>query len=68
MVDVLRRLLYPAFVATIVATLWAMGHAQALAEQAYDRRSCPPDNPELFHFDEDAPTMEATASLTPEDL
>jgi hypothetical protein len=68
MADALRRLLYPAFVATIFATLWAMGYANALAEQAYNRRSIPPENPELFHFVDDAADTDATASLAPDDL
>ena len=50
MADVLRRILYPAFVVTIVGTLWAMGTAQAAADQAYNRRYWPPLNPELYDF------------------
>ena len=50
MADVVRRILYPTFVATIVATLWAMGSAQASVEQAYKQTYWPPLNPELFHF------------------
>ena len=51
MMDLVRRILYPAFVATIIATLWAMGHAQAMASQAYNRRYLPPVNPQMFQFE-----------------
>ena len=52
MANAFRRILYPAFVLTIVATVWAMGHAQAMAEQAYGRKSWPALHPELFQFTE----------------
>jgi hypothetical protein len=68
MADLFRRLLYPAFVATIFVTLWAMGHAQALADQAYNRRSWPPLNPEMFQFANDAGNAKTSASLSPDDL
>ncbi len=51
--DILRRILYPSFVATIIATVWALGHAQALADQADKRRYWPPVTPEMFHVDDD---------------
>jgi hypothetical protein len=34
MADVLRRILYPVFVMTIVATIWTMGQAKAAGEAA----------------------------------
>ena len=34
MADVFRRILYPALVMTIVATIWTMGHAKAVGEAA----------------------------------
>jgi hypothetical protein len=55
MADLLRRILYPAFVVTIVGTLWAMGTAQAAADQAYNRTYWPPLTPELFHYAADPP-------------
>jgi len=53
MTDALRRILYPTFVLTIVATLWAMGSAQAAADQAYNKTYWPPLNPQLFQYSED---------------
>ena len=53
MADALRRILYPTFVLTIVATLWAMGSAQAATEQAYKQTYWPPIRPELFEFTND---------------
>ena len=50
MTDALRRILYPTFVLTIVATLWAMGSAQAAADHAYKQTYWPPLHPELFQF------------------
>jgi hypothetical protein len=41
MTDALRRILYHGFVVTIIATLWAMGVAQAMSEQAYGHRRPP---------------------------
>ena len=67
MTDALRRILYPAFVLTIIATVWAMGHAQAMAEQAYGRRSWPALHPELFQFDEQ-PADEPHAQAPTDDL
>jgi hypothetical protein len=73
MADLLRRILYPAFVVTIVATLWAMGTAQAAADQAYNRTYWPPLTPELFHFTVEPPdstssdpTYQAARSLDDE--
>ena len=57
MADLLRRILYPAFVVTIVATLWAMGTAQAAADQAYNQTYWPPLNPELFHYAAESPAQ-----------
>jgi hypothetical protein len=67
MLDALRRILYPAFVLTIVATVWAMGHAQAMADQAYGHRSWPALNPELFHFVQE-PADEPHAQVSTDDL
>ncbi len=53
MADVLRRILYPTFVATIIATLWAMGSAQASVDQAHNRTYWPALNPQLFHVAEE---------------
>ena len=65
MMDALRRILYPAFVATIIATLWAMGHAQAMSSQAYNRRYLPPANPQLFRFDEKLDAVESEPKASP---
>jgi hypothetical protein len=54
MADALRRILYPTFVLTIVATLWAMGSAQAATDQAYKQTYWPPLHPELFQFTQEA--------------
>jgi len=63
MTDALRRILYPTFVLTIVATLWAMGSAQAAADQAYNKTYWPPLNPQLFQYSEDpAPASPAEPS------
>ena len=73
MADVLRRILYPAFVVTIVGTLWAMGTAQAAADQAYNRTYWPPLTPELFHFAAEPPDSTSVAdpayqaALSPDD-
>jgi hypothetical protein len=68
MADLLRRILYPAFVVTIVGTLWAMGTAQAAADQAYNRTYWPPLTPELFPSaaEPPAPAPDATLSLDDE--
>ena len=66
MTDLLRRILYPAFVLTIIATIWAMGDAQAKAQQAYDRTYWPPLNPELFQFAEEADAADGTANAAGE--
>jgi hypothetical protein len=70
--DAFRRFLWPTLVVTIVGTLWAMGHAQAMADQAYNRRYWPALNPDLQRVlthpvsdDEDA---DATARVVVEDL
>ena len=67
MADLLRRILYPAFVLTIVATLWAMGTAQAAADQAYNRTYWPPLNPELFHHAAESPAQAPVTVILPDD-
>ena len=61
MADTIRRILYHTLVLTIIATVWAMGHAKVLAEQAWGRKSWPPLNPELFQFDEQPAADDADA-------
>jgi len=51
MIDAFRRILYPAFVMTVIATVWTMGWAKATVERA-ERGYLPPENPELFRWDE----------------
>ena len=63
MADALRRILYPSFVLTIVATLWAMGSAQAAADQAYNKTYWPPLKPELFQFSADRSTDERSPAV-----
>jgi hypothetical protein len=61
MADALRRILYPSFVLTIIATLWAMGSAQAAADHAYNQTYWPALNPQLFRYsDERAPVQRST--------
>ena len=64
MADALRRILYPSFVLTIIATLWAMGSAQAAADQAYNKTYWPPLDPQLFKYPED-PAPAAAAEPLP---
>jgi hypothetical protein len=61
MADLLRRILYPAFVATIIATVWAVGHAQAMAEQAYNRRYWPVDALQGVPFEPEGPAVDDNA-------
>ena len=68
MSDALRRILYPSFVLTIVATLWVMGSAQAAADQAYNRTYWPPLNPQLFDFaDEPDPARQRPVVIVARD-
>ena len=68
MADTIRRILYHTLALTIIATVWAMARAQALAEQAWGRKSWPPLNPELFKFDQSAADDDAHAQACPDDL
>ena len=68
MADTIRRILYHTLVLTIIMTVWAMGHAKVLAEQAWGRKSWPPLNPELFKFDQSVADDDAHAQTCPEDL
>ncbi len=55
--DFLRRILYPTFVAMIIATVWAMGHAQATEDRAYERRNWPAADPQMYHLADEAGTV-----------
>ena len=68
MMDALRRILYPAFVATIIATLWAMGDAQAKADQAYNRRYWPAVDPATYRAVTSGDHAEPLADDEPEAL
>ena len=65
MADLFRRILYPAFVATIIATIWALGHAQAMADRAYNRWYGPPDGVAARHVEEDDGSADTAADAEP---
>jgi len=54
MTDTFRRILYPTFVCTIIATVWTMGWAKATTDQVQGRRHWPAPHPHLVHFDDAA--------------